>query len=92
MIDQSVMLIIPMAVILFICNKRVGAYKRFMITDTLFKVLGPETDKYQNFKLFDYDGEYSRNLKVDLIGRIGIEAISILQDIICEDANNTVRP
>jgi hypothetical protein len=28
--------------------------------------------------MFDYDGENSRNLKEDLIGRIGIEAIFIL--------------
>ncbi len=90
MIDQPIMLIIQIAVILFICTRGVGAYKRFMITDPLFKVLGPETDKYQNFKMFDPDGECLRNLKEDLIGRIGIEAISILQDIIFGSNNTTM--
>jgi hypothetical protein len=34
--------------------------------------------------MFDYDGEYSGNLKEDSIGRIGIEAISILLEVIFE--------
>jgi hypothetical protein len=34
--------------------------------------------------MFDYDGENSRDLKEDLIGRIGIEAIFTLLEIICK--------
>ena len=63
-----------------------------MITDPLLEIAGPGAGKFLNFKIFDYDGEYSRDLLRDLIGRIGIEAIFILLEIICEGANNTVRP
>jgi hypothetical protein len=39
---------------------------------------GAAGDEFLNFEMFEPDGEYSRNLKKDLIGRNGIEAIFIL--------------
>jgi hypothetical protein len=63
-----------------------------MITDPLLEIEGPGARKFLNFKDVDPDGRYLRLLKEDLIERIGIEAIFILLEIICEGANNTVRP
>ena len=63
-----------------------------MITDPLLEIAGSCADKFLNFKIFDYDGEYSRDLLKDLIERIGQEAIFILQEIICGGSNHTVRP
>jgi hypothetical protein len=46
---------------------------------------GAAGDEFLNFKTLDYDGENLRSLKEDLIGRIGIENILILLEIIFED-------
>ncbi len=54
--------------------------------------MGAAGYEFQDFKDVEPDGECSRNLKEDLIGRIGIEAVFILLEIICGGANNTVRP
>jgi len=51
-----------------------------MITDPLLKVLAPGAGKYLNFEMFDYDGEYSKSLNEDLIGKTGIEAIFIFAE------------
>ena len=69
-----------------------GGYICSLIIKPSLMELGALHDEFLNFKIFDYDGEYSRDLLRDLIGRIGIEAIFILLEIICESANNTVRP
>jgi len=49
-----------------------------MIADPLQEVLGGLGYEFLIFEMFDYDGAYSRGLKEDWSGRIGIEAISIL--------------
>jgi hypothetical protein len=53
---------------------------------------GAAGDEFLNFEMFDYDGENSRNLKEDLIGRIRIEAIFILPDNISKRFIHIVRP
>ena len=68
------------------------AYNCYRITDPLLKVLAPGAGKYLNFEMFDYDGECSRNLKEDLIGRIGIEANFIFLEIIGVIQSNTIFP
>jgi len=60
-----------------------------MITDPHFTALGAAGDEFLNFQEVDPDERYSRKSKEDLIGRIGIEAICILLEIICGEGIRT---
>jgi hypothetical protein len=73
-------------------NQRVGAIFIRSLSIPLQKALGAPGYEFKDFKDVDADGKNLKGLKEDLIGRIETEAISILPEIICGGANNSVRP